>query len=660
MPVKRAETSYAPRANPVDPAALKKEGNDHFKRGNFEAAAKCYTTAIDLWMDDQDRAVLYVNRAAARLKQAPGECSSHALVESALRDAQRSTELDPAYPKAYFRQGQALAVLQRHAEAVASLRKVLHLSAGDSAAQALLQQEEALAAKECAQSAVPQPEAAAAPAPEPLPASEAAERVASSLARLQNALESREHDTEALLACVSLLQECEAWLLPGDEAVARDEGPEPPAAAPAAVPAKEVAPGADEHGTDAWQEEGALEEAAQAGKLFAHAVHPTRGRALRAARRIKPGETLLREEAAVYAYGSGGGGGGGGSSLVAGGGSFASMAECHDQLAQMVLALHGPDAALRGAMARLHAAVDQMRAAEPQLLAEVREHATPAVRRLVAARMGAAAASEERVDAATVERCYCQLLLNAMAVTRPDNLEVVGSALFPLHAASLNHDNCPNAWCCFLLPPDALQGGGGGAPPTLLLRALAPIAAGDEVTIAYVDTAQPYASLRAQLRSHYLFDIGATDNRVGNGVAPAQPTADALGAIRARHGLPPPQREGDNDEEDVALVVGVTRALNRAMGAGEWRSVREASEDLLLLYRRCYRVIHPAVGLRSLSAGLACLKASPPDHAACVTHLHRAAGVLGVTHGDQHETTSTARETLQLVRQLVDGARSRK
>ena len=409
-----------------------------------------------------------------------------------------------------------------------------------------------------------------------------------------------------------------------------------------------------------WQQEGMPEQAARAGVLFANAVHPTRGRALRASRRIKPGETLLREEAAVYTYG----GGGGGNSLVAGGsGGYASMAECHEQLAQMVLALHGPDATLRGAIAGLHSATDQMRAAEPQLLAEVREHATPAVRRLVAARMGeAAVAAEEHVDAAAVERCYCQLLLNAKAVTRPDNLEVVGSALFPLHAASLNHDNCPNAWCCFLLPPDALQGGGGGAPPTLLLRALAPIAAGDELTIAYVDTAQPHASLRAQLRSHYLFDVGTADHRAGAGIAPAPPAADTLDAIRARHGLPPPQREGprSGDDDDVALVVGVTRALNCAMGASEWASVREASEDLLLLYRRCYRAIHPAVGLRSLSAGLGCLKTSPPDHTACVSHLHRAAAVLGVTHGEEHTVTHTARETLQLVRQLVESVAGRK
>ena len=67
---KAAEAAYAPKANPSDPLALKKEGNEHFKRGSFESAAKCYTTAIDLWLEPKDRAVLYVNRSAARMKQA--------------------------------------------------------------------------------------------------------------------------------------------------------------------------------------------------------------------------------------------------------------------------------------------------------------------------------------------------------------------------------------------------------------------------------------------------------------------------------------------------------------------------------------------------------------------------------------------------------------
>ena len=316
-----------------------------------------------------------------------------------------------------------------------------------------------------------------------------------------------------------------------------------------------------------WQQEGTPEQAARAGVLFANAVHPTRGRALRASRRIKPGETLLREEAAVYTYG----GGGGGNSLVAGGsGGYASMAECHEQLAQMVLALHGPDATLRGAIAGLHAAADQMRAAEPQLLAEVREHATPAVRRLVAARMGeAAVAAEEHVDAAAVERCYCQLLLNAMAVTRPDNLEVVGSALFPLHAASLNHDNCPNAWCCFLLPPDALQGGGGGAPPTLLLRALAPIAAGDELTIAYVDTATLSLHAVAARAVAFVLLVRRRHRR------PSRGRRHRSRAARRRH----PGRDPSAPRAAASAARGAALGRRRRRGAGGRRDTRAQLRD---------------------------------------------------------------------------------
>ena len=136
---KAAEAAYAPKANPSDPLALKKEGNEHFKRGSFESAAKCYTTAIDLWMEPKDRAVLYVNRSAARMKQAPEPgCTAAALAESALRDAERAIDLDASYPKGFFRRAQALEALGRHVDAAASLATVLSLAPGDAAAQALL------------------------------------------------------------------------------------------------------------------------------------------------------------------------------------------------------------------------------------------------------------------------------------------------------------------------------------------------------------------------------------------------------------------------------------------------------------------------------------------------------------------------------------------
>ena len=51
-------------ANRADAAALKKEGNDAMKRGAYKAAVEAYTAAIDLWMENSDRAILW--RPAAR------------------------------------------------------------------------------------------------------------------------------------------------------------------------------------------------------------------------------------------------------------------------------------------------------------------------------------------------------------------------------------------------------------------------------------------------------------------------------------------------------------------------------------------------------------------------------------------------------------------
>ena len=69
------------RASLVDVPALKKEGNQAFKDGKWEDAAACYTAAIDNWMKPEERAVLYVNRAAARLKQA-GDANKNGTVSS--------------------------------------------------------------------------------------------------------------------------------------------------------------------------------------------------------------------------------------------------------------------------------------------------------------------------------------------------------------------------------------------------------------------------------------------------------------------------------------------------------------------------------------------------------------------------------------------------
>ncbi|CAI9572910.1 unnamed protein product, partial [Staurois parvus] len=47
---------------------LREDGNKHFKSGDYEAAILCYTKAIKISTDTQDKAVVHRNRAACYLK----------------------------------------------------------------------------------------------------------------------------------------------------------------------------------------------------------------------------------------------------------------------------------------------------------------------------------------------------------------------------------------------------------------------------------------------------------------------------------------------------------------------------------------------------------------------------------------------------------------
>jgi hypothetical protein len=102
-----------------------------FGKGKHAEAVEKYTQAIDLWMDEKDRAVLYSNRSAARLKLA-GE------KQKALADADRAVQLAPGYAKAHFRRGQALRALGDPAASAEAMAKVLEIEPGDGAAAVAL------------------------------------------------------------------------------------------------------------------------------------------------------------------------------------------------------------------------------------------------------------------------------------------------------------------------------------------------------------------------------------------------------------------------------------------------------------------------------------------------------------------------------------------
>lgn len=86
---------------------LKNKGNAALSEDRFEDAIAAYTEAIAL--DDQNH-VLYSNRSAAYAKLLK--------YEEALKDAEKTVEVNPTWPKGYSRKGAALTGLQQFEEAL--------------------------------------------------------------------------------------------------------------------------------------------------------------------------------------------------------------------------------------------------------------------------------------------------------------------------------------------------------------------------------------------------------------------------------------------------------------------------------------------------------------------------------------------------------------
>mmetsp|Transcript_4266 Transcript_4266/g.6029 ORF Transcript_4266/g.6029 Transcript_4266/m.6029 type:complete len:404 (+) Transcript_4266:86-1297(+) len=88
------------------------KGNDAFSKREYTQAILHYTLALDASTETaaKDKAVLLANRAACWLKLGHPD--------KALTDATQAVDLDPDYPKAYFRKGLALHALQRYKDAL--------------------------------------------------------------------------------------------------------------------------------------------------------------------------------------------------------------------------------------------------------------------------------------------------------------------------------------------------------------------------------------------------------------------------------------------------------------------------------------------------------------------------------------------------------------
>ena len=367
-----------------------------------------------------------------------------------------------------------------------------------------------------------------------------------------------------------------------------------------------------------------------------------------ATRDIRAGEEVLREAPAAFAANT-----------------SSNADDCHQMLAQMIMAGHTEEHG--AATASLVCLRDEFLAKDRALLTELGRNATPVVQRLVSQawalrqrakkKKGSTAASVEGcggggarppvVDETTIINTYARHMLNSMMVQKPESLSEVGMAIYPHQGALMNHSNSPNCWTLFqdVTTTSAPFGSGGdelllegGIPEgnTLVVRSLAPIKAGEEITIAYCDTAQCFSTLRATLKDQYFFDCGGVDERGVFGVGAAgkaDPVQIALivankryegvsaaGAAAAGGGdgggggssgsgssgsasggsacSGSGSRAAELDSfvsEPSLLVPSVTTALNKAIETGDWDTAYTASKDCLYLLRFAYRIFHPKV-----------------------------------------------------------------
>jgi len=99
----------------------KSRGNEQFKAGGYQESAKSYTLGLRTCplAFDKDRAVMYSNRAAAKVKLG--------LKLSAIDDCSKAVELDAGYLKAYLRRAQLYKETEKLDEALADYQKVLEL-----------------------------------------------------------------------------------------------------------------------------------------------------------------------------------------------------------------------------------------------------------------------------------------------------------------------------------------------------------------------------------------------------------------------------------------------------------------------------------------------------------------------------------------------------
>jgi SET and MYND domain-containing protein len=243
-----------------------------------------------------------------------------------------------------------------------------------------------------------------------------------------------------------------------------------------------------------------------------------------------------------------------------------------------------------------------------------------------------------------------RLSCNAHSVC-DDELRPVGRGLYP-RLACANHDCRPSAVLTFR--------GAVGA-----LRAARPLAAGQEVTLSYIDLCAPSAQRRCELQDGYFFrcachrcasadgDTAAEDAALGCGDAPPERCAAVAQALAEAQALRASARGAPAAAAAAALALAdehpplpslsalrtrvIDEAMRCALDAGDWALALRHARLSLAGYEAAYGAAvtggaHPLLGLQHALA--ARLSWALGDAAAAEESYDRALSVLRVTHGD--------------------------
>lgn len=125
-------TEEQKQANKALAEGYKKEGNDHFKNGEYEKSCDLYTLGLKSCpvVYENERSILYANRAAAKAKlnfKLP-----------AIEDCTKALEFNPKYLKALLRRATLYEESDKLDESLEDFKKILELDPSNADANAAL------------------------------------------------------------------------------------------------------------------------------------------------------------------------------------------------------------------------------------------------------------------------------------------------------------------------------------------------------------------------------------------------------------------------------------------------------------------------------------------------------------------------------------------